>query len=170
MFKATQAYLQTQVTTTSQGDLVILLYDAAIKYLKQSKEKMTVLDYAGKGILISKALDVIAELDASLNQQKGGEIAVNLHKLYDFCNLTLLKANMGLDPVKIDEVIRILTGLRSAFWQINTTSTKPAEAVQAQASPASPSEVPRHGQVPLHDPAVSDQPIRARNRLAGYGA
>ena len=58
MHKAAQAYLQTQVTTTSQGELLLLLYDGAIKFLTQAKERMAARDMAGKGVLISKALDV----------------------------------------------------------------------------------------------------------------
>ena len=71
MQKAAQAYFQTQVATTSQADLLLLLYEGAIKFLKMAKVKIDERDYAEKGILISKAMDVIAELDSSLNVQKG---------------------------------------------------------------------------------------------------
>jgi len=118
MLKAAQAYFQTQVTTTSQGHLLLLLYDGAIKFLKLSKEKIDEKNYAEKGILISKAMDVLNELDSSLNSHKGGDLATNLHNLYFFCNTRLLKANMNMDTSLIDEVIKILAGLRDAFAQI----------------------------------------------------
>lgn len=113
-----RAYLQTKVTTTTPGDLVVLLFDGAIKFLKQAKGKIQERDMAAKGILISKAIDIIGELDGSLNAQKGGDLAKNLHKLYFYCNTRLLKANMLLDVSLIDEVIHILTGLGSAFREI----------------------------------------------------
>ena len=118
MQHAAQAYLKTKVTTTSQGQLVILLYDGAITALEQAKERIAHKDYARKGLLISKAMDVISELDCSLNGQKGGEIAQNLHNLYFYCSTRLLAANMNMDTTVIDEVISILSGLRSAFATI----------------------------------------------------
>ncbi|MEW5774944.1 MAG: flagellar export chaperone FliS, partial [Thermodesulfobacteriota bacterium] len=119
MQKAAYAYLATQVTTTDQGDLLLLLYEGAVKFLKQAKVKMEERDYAQKGILISKALDVIAELDSSLNAEKGGELAQNLHNLYFYCNTRLLQANLRMNTAQVDEVIRILEALKEAFNQIS---------------------------------------------------
>ncbi len=132
---AAQAYFKTQVTTTSQEELVIMLYDAAITFLKQARIKLEEKDMAQKGILISKALDVIAELDGSLNVKQGGDLARNLHAMYMYCNTRLLKANMNLDTGNIDEVMHILTEFRSAFSEIlpsvqngRTTSVNQAAA------------------------------------------
>ena len=97
MHKAANAYMQTQVTTTTPGHLVVLLYDGAITFLVQAKEEIQAKNYAKKGILISQALDIIAELDGSLNADKGGEIAKNLHKLYVYCSTRLLQANLKMD-------------------------------------------------------------------------
>jgi len=115
---AARAYFQTRVNTTTQEEVVILLFEAAIKYLKQAKEKIKEKNYAEKGILISKALDIISELDASLNIEKGGDIAKNLHNLYFYCQTRLLTANLKLDCDIIDEVIHILKQIGSAFAEI----------------------------------------------------
>ncbi len=136
MLKAAQAYFQTQVNTTSQGQLLLMLYDGAIKFLRQAKERMQERDYANKGILISKAIDVISELDSSLNIQRGGDIAQNLHNLYFFCNTRLLQANMKMDQGLLDEVIKILGGLREAFAQA-------MHAAPAAQEPLAPPVAPR---------------------------
>lgn len=120
MHKAANAYRQTQITTTTPGHLVVLLYDGAITFLEQAKLRIVEKNYAQKGILISQALDVIAELDGSLNTERGGEIAQNLHKLYMYCNSRLLQANLKMDETIIDEVIGILDSFRSAFAEIAT--------------------------------------------------
>lgn len=133
MQSAVKNYLQTQVSTTTQGDLVIMLYDAALKFLHQAKERIAEKNYAQKGILISKALDILSELQGSLNVHKGGELAERLQKLYFFCSSRLLTANLKMDVTKIDEVVGILTGLREAFVEANamvTTKAVPAEATQ----------------------------------------
>jgi len=133
MQSAVKNYIQTQVSTTTQGDLVIMLFDAALKYLHQAKEKIVEKNYAQKGILISKALDILAELQGSLNINKGGDLADRLQKLYFFCSSRLLTANLKMDVTKIDEVVGILSGLRDAFSEANamvTTKAVPTTATQ----------------------------------------
>jgi len=120
--KAVQnAYLNTSVMTANQANLVVLIFEAAVRYLLQAKEKIKEKDYAQKGILISKAIDCIAELDNSLNIKKGGELAQNLHALYFYCQTRLLQANLHLDTQKIDEVIGILKNIGSAFAEISAS-------------------------------------------------
>jgi flagellar protein FliS len=118
MQRAATAYFQTQVTTTSQGGLLVMLYDAAIKFLNQSKEALAANDMAKKGIGISKALDVLNELSSTLNMEKGGNLSQNLHSLYIFCTNHLVRANLKKDAQMIDEVIKILSSLRSAYAEI----------------------------------------------------
>lgn len=127
MKTAAQAYFSTQVSTTSQGQLLLMLYDGCIKFLNQAKVSIEEKDVAKKGTLITRALDILNELDSSLNMEAGGEIAKNLHELYFFCNTRLLKANLELNTVYIDEVIKILDGLRDAYAQIIDTP----EAIEA---------------------------------------
>ena len=115
---AARAYFQTRVNTTTQQEVIILLFEAAIKYLKQAKEKIKEKNYAEKGLLISRTLDIISELDGSLNIEKGGDIARNLHNLYVYCQSRLLVANLKLKCDIIDEVIHILKQIGSAFAEI----------------------------------------------------
>lgn len=118
MLKAAKAYLSTQVNTATQGDVLLMLYDTAIKHLKLAKEKMAERDYAGKGNLITKAIEIISELHECLNKERGGEVAKNLSQVYFLCNTRLLQANIEMNPGKLDEVVGILSGLRQAFAQI----------------------------------------------------
>uniref|UniRef100_A0A7C4EII8 Flagellar export chaperone FliS n=1 Tax=Fundidesulfovibrio putealis TaxID=270496 RepID=A0A7C4EII8_9BACT len=145
MQKAAQAYLQTQIATTTQGDLLIMLFDGCIKFLRQAKERMAERDFAQKGILISRALDVLAELQGSLNQQKGGELAENLRKLYLMCSTKLLMANMRMDQDLVDEVIRVISGIRDAFAQINTPEFAPTKPVPLDNARATGSMPPPSG-------------------------
>ncbi|MBZ4685654.1 MAG: flagellar export chaperone FliS [Desulfomicrobiaceae bacterium] len=118
MQRAALAYRQTQVTTATPGHIVVMLFESAITALQQAKTKMREKDYATKGILISQALDIIAELDGSLNKEKGGELAQNLHSLYTYCTWQLVNANIQMNPALLDEVAGILETLRSAFAEI----------------------------------------------------
>lgn len=66
MHKAASAYMQTHVTTTTPGHLVVMLYDGAISFLEQAKVRMQEKNYAQKGILISQALDISSPSSTAL--------------------------------------------------------------------------------------------------------
>jgi flagellar protein FliS len=136
MLNGAKAYLQTQVNTVNRVEVLIMLYDAAVKNLTQAKEMIEDKKPAEKGMLISKALDIIGELDSSLNSEKGGEIAQNLHSLYFYCNTRLLKANLHMDTAMIDEVVTILSGLRDAFKDIKAEGNE--QNLQAPSVPPVP--------------------------------
>lgn len=170
MQTAARAYLKTQVNTTSQGDILILLYDGAIKFLGQAKEKIAARDYAQKGLLISRALDILTELQSSLNAQKGGELADNLQKLYFLCSTKLLQANLKMDTAIIDEVVKILCGLRDAFRAANAeVSGQPAPASQPQSASygvpppgmAVPAEAKGSAKPPIAFPGFGKRPVPA---------
>jgi len=133
MQKGAQAYLSTHIATTDQGQLLLMLYDGALKFLAQAREKILARDMAGKGVLISRAIDIVNELAASLNMEKGGTLADNLNNLYFLCTARLLQANVKLDVEQLDSVVSILSGLRSAYAQIINTPEARAAAAQISA-------------------------------------
>ena len=133
MQKGVQAYFSTHIATTDQGQLLLMLYDGALKFLAQAREKMLERDMAGKGMLISKAIDIVNELASSLNMEKGGNLAENLNNLYFLCTARLLQANAKLDVKQLDSVVSILSGLRSAYAQIVNTPEAQAAAAQISA-------------------------------------
>ncbi len=115
---AQQQYVTTQVGTADRLQLVIMLYDGAISFLGQAKEKMAAQDAAGKGLLIGRALDIIAELNASLNFQAGQELATNLFHLYNFMTSHLTKANINWDLQALEEVLTMLQQLRETWVEV----------------------------------------------------
>lgn len=115
---AQQQYISTQVGTADRLQLVVMLYDGAISFLGQAKEKMAVQDAPGKGLYIGRALDIIAELNASLNFQANREISTNLFHLYNFMTGHLTKANLNWDVQAINEVMGLLEKLRTAWVEV----------------------------------------------------
>lgn len=138
MNKAANAYFQTKVSTTDQGQLLIMLYDGALRYLSQARDKILAKDYAAKGVLISKVIDIINELSSSLNLEKGGSLATNLNNLYILCTARLLQANLKMNVESLDSVTQILSGLRSAYAQIIETpeAKKAAAEISTRMQPA----------------------------------
>lgn len=115
--KGIETYQETAVTTQSRGKLIVMLYDGAIKFLKLAIKEIEDRDPEAKGKYISKAIDIIFELNTVLDTEAGGEIAMNLRKLYLFMGRRLTEANAKQDIGKIEEVIKMLEDLNQS-WKV----------------------------------------------------
>lgn len=168
MNKAAQTYFQTGVNTTDQGNLLIMLYDGALRYLQQARDKMIAKDYAAKGILISRVIDIVNELSGSLNMEKGGSLAVNLNNLYILCTARLLQANLKMNIESLDSVVGILSGLRSAYAQILDTpeARKASQQIAQRMQPAA--QATRRAQ-PVMPPMQNGAPVSRAAARAAYG-
>ena len=128
---AVSSYQETRVKTASQGQLIIMLYDEAIKSLERALELLA-LNVDGKRIpgnieIISKSIlktqEIITELTVSLDFEQGGEIAKSLFSLYTWFNKELLEANIAQDISRIKPVRNQLFELRSAWAEVVTKTT-----------------------------------------------
>ncbi len=113
------AYKTNAVTTMPPGRVVVLLYEAAIKFLKQALIEMEAGRFLEKGQRVNKAVDVICELRSSLDMNAGGEIARNLDRLYDFMVRHLICVDKVEQARRIREVIAILWDLNEAWKAIS---------------------------------------------------
>ena len=113
-----ETYQETTVTTQNKGRLVVMLYEGAIKFLKMAIKEIEVNNPEEKGKYISKAIDILFELNAVLDMEAGGEIAMNLRKLYLFMGRHLTEANTKQDTGKIEEVIKLLEELNQGWKAI----------------------------------------------------
>jgi len=106
---------QTSITDADPHRLVQLLYNGAIERINMAKARMQANDYAGKGKLINKAMEIVGGLRAFLDFEKGGELSARLEALYDYMERTLLEASMRNDPAKLDEVLGLLRSLKEGW-------------------------------------------------------
>ncbi|MCD4832148.1 MAG: flagellar export chaperone FliS [Anaerohalosphaeraceae bacterium] len=111
-------YQEVAITSQSRGRIVVMLYEGAIKFLKLAINEIKLGNSETKGNYINKAVDIIAELNAVLDMETGGEVAVNLRKLYIFMNTHLSQANAEQSSEMIDDVIRILEELNRGWKEI----------------------------------------------------
>jgi flagellar protein FliS len=109
------AYQENRVMTQTPGRVVVMLYEGAVKFLKQAIREMEAGKYIEKGKSISRAVDIIQELNFTLNMEAGGEIAKNLRQLYAFMLERLFQANIRKDAGMIRETIKVLEGLNESW-------------------------------------------------------
>lgn len=108
-------YRQAHIETATPERLIVMLYDGAVKYLNFALQTLNQDDREGVHRNLLKAQAIILELMAVLDMDLGGELAVNLHNLYDYMYRQLVQANLEQQPQKIEEVLKLLAPLRSAW-------------------------------------------------------
>ncbi len=113
-------YMKNSVQTASPLQQVILLYDKAIISMKAAKEDINAGNIQSKVQNITKTSDIIRALDSALDMEKGGEIAQNLHHLYDFIDRSLFSVHARNDVQLIDDLIEILQRLKEGWEGIQS--------------------------------------------------
>lgn len=111
--------LESAVNEASPHKLVELLLRGAIEKINLSKQLMDQSQLELKGINISHAISIIDSLQASLNKEKGGEIAEKLFDLYDYSIRKLIEANLKNDQNILDEIVNLLNTVKSAWDDIS---------------------------------------------------
>lgn len=113
--RGAEAYRQTHVQSRSPLELVVMLYDGALRFLRETDEALRRGDLIAKRDALSRALAILAELKGTLNIEQGGQTAASLDALYTYMIERLSEANLQLKPAPVQEVIALLSGLRDAW-------------------------------------------------------
>jgi flagellar protein FliS len=122
------AYKEARIRTAGQGQLIVMLYDEAIKQIDMA---LLALDARTKKLdaihnALTKAQAVITELMVSLDFDKGGEVAKNLFNLYMFFNRQLMEGNVQKDATPVKIVRNFLAQIRESWVQIANTRVQSA--------------------------------------------
>ena len=104
-------YKQTSVTTASKGQVLLMLYEGAIKFCRQAIEATKANRRADKGIYILKVQDILNELSLTLDHNVGGDISKELEKLYNFMVMQITEANIKNDPKPLEVTLKLLETL-----------------------------------------------------------
>lgn len=116
----TRLALRTDIETASPHRLILLLMDGALDKLRAARTALARGNIAAKGSNITWAMSIIDGLRASLNHERGGQIAANLDALYDYMIRTLVTANLHNDDNKLGEVERLMGEIRSGWKGIES--------------------------------------------------
>jgi flagellar secretion chaperone FliS len=112
-----QAYREASVMTASPEQLVVMLYDGAGRFLRQAEGSMVEGSWLQASEKLSRAEAIIDELLATLDMD-AGEIAERLQAIYVFCKTRLIEARIERDPVRVDQVARLMAELRGAWANV----------------------------------------------------
>src|SRR3989304_34758 len=111
-----EQYLENQIMTATKEELLIMLFDGAIRFSEQAKVKIDEKDVEGSCKLPIKSEGIVVELMSFLNKGiLSAELYNNLMGIYNFIYLRLIDANMKKEKGKIDEALKILRIMRDAW-------------------------------------------------------
>lgn len=117
-----QQYSKAQAETAPPEDLVIMLYNGAIRFLNRAKVDLDSHNLEGVHKNLVKAQDIVSELMITLDMDTG-EIAHNLFRLYEYMHYRLVESNCKKESEGIDEVLGLLHDLLPA-WEEAVRLTK----------------------------------------------
>ncbi|MGB9789051.1 flagellar export chaperone FliS [Thermotoga caldifontis] len=115
-------YLENAVLTASPAKLIEMLYERSVELLKEAREFIEKEYFIEANERIKKVQDILIELNASLDMEKGGQIAQSLRSLYLYMYRTLVEANIKKDLKKLDEILGYFEELLEA-WRTAMKST-----------------------------------------------
>ena len=117
-----RTYRANAVLTASPGQLVLMLYDGALKALAIAREAFGRAEDPRRIEIINqqlvKAQNIVSELQGGLNLDAGGEFAQTMNRLYDYHHRRLFEANLRKQVEPVIEVERLLKELRDAWAEM----------------------------------------------------
>src|SRR5574344_2361954 len=117
-------YKQNEIETATPEQILILLYDAAIRFLikaKQAIEDKNIQETHNNWVACE---NIMLEFMSTIDMKNGGDLAQRLYKLYDYFYNTLVEANMQKDMRKVNEILNHLKGLRETWQKAINISNK----------------------------------------------
>ncbi|MBS4009029.1 MAG: flagellar export chaperone FliS [Clostridium sp.] len=111
-----RTYLHTQIETASGLKLIIMLYNAAIKFTKLAQLSLAENKLEQSHINNIKTQDILFELMNSLDPNQG-EMSDSLYLLYDYMQQRLVTANLKKEAAPLAEVESLLVDLRDTWLQ-----------------------------------------------------
>ncbi|MBF0624260.1 MAG: flagellar export chaperone FliS [Magnetococcales bacterium] len=125
-----RSYKTSRANTSSREDLLILLYEGAIRFLERSIAEKEAGKLAEHKQFLRKGLAIISELQSTLDFEKGGEVAIQLFELYGYMMDRLTQANLTQNVGFIREVVEQM-GILLEGWRVAVKQVKEGEAAAA---------------------------------------
>ena|SRR5215469_4041629 len=126
---SSQRYLETAVLTASPEQLVVMMYEEAIRHLKQAITQIDCNDFEGKRRSINLALGIIHYLQNSLDMNRGQDIAVELRRIYKYVSSKVVEGSIQLKTAPLEESVRLLSTLLESWREVAAQRQKQAHSI-----------------------------------------
>jgi flagellar protein FliS len=113
-----EAYLRTQVMTASPEKLQLMLYEGAIRFACQARDRMVERSFDASCELLIRSQEIVMELICGLRHDLNPELCGRMGAVYSFVYRKLVEANVSRDPAGIDEALKVLTIQRDIWLEL----------------------------------------------------
>jgi flagellar protein FliS len=117
-----RSYQSVATQTAPPGQLVLMLYEGAIRFLERSLTGFQRQDPAEFHETINnnilRAQEILTHLNTALDLEQGGELALTLRRLYHYMDHQLTHSNIQKCPRGIQDTIARLSTLRDAWKEM----------------------------------------------------
>jgi flagellar protein FliS len=118
-----RTYQRQAVVTASPGQLVLMLYDGALRFLHRAQDAFALPPENRRRIEaihqnLMRAQAILHELNRTLDKEAGGEFARTMARLYDYHRRRLIEANMKKQRAPLDETEKFFTEIRAAWAEM----------------------------------------------------
>jgi flagellar protein FliS len=127
-------YQRNQVLNASPEQILVMLYDGAIRFSRQAMQALDVGDHKTQAEKISRTMAIVSEFSNTLDFEVGGQIATDLDALYSYMIRELTKANVKNDRQALETVEDLLAGLRETWVEaieVNRQATSQSSVTDA---------------------------------------
>jgi flagellar protein FliS len=122
-------YRQSSVQTSNPAQLVLMLYDGAIRFVKAGVDGISSSDLQKANLNFGKAQTIISELMSTLDHSY--DISKNLYALYDYMNFLLIQANVKKNIEPAEEALGYLVDLRGTWVEASKLANGAAAGISA---------------------------------------
>ena len=136
MTRGIDAYRRTEAQSASPLQLVVMLYDGALRYLHDARAAQGAGDLRGRATALQRVAAILAECQSTLDLERGGRVAAELDGLYSYISARLLDVTVKRDATALEEIYRLMSTLRSAWADAAAQSAVPPAAQQPMAAMA----------------------------------
>nr|CRH07719.1 Putative flagellar protein FliS [Candidatus Magnetococcus massalia] len=169
-----RSYKSSRTNTASREDLLILLYEGAIRFLERSIQAFEEGDFPEHKTKLQKTTAIVGELQNTLDFEKGGDLAMQLFDLYNYMldQLTQVNIKRKIEPAHdvVDLLKTLLDGWRQAVRQVKEQGGMAAAAGASApvANPAAMVNTQQRAPQPqgVGQSVAQQQPQAARPRLS----
>ena len=114
---ATSQYLESDILSRPREWLVPLLYEHLLANLRRAAVQIESRDFEGKASSLSKANQIVAELLATLDRERGGDVADALVSLYGYFAIEIMNVGRTLDLGTLNRLVAMIADLHEAWVQ-----------------------------------------------------
>jgi flagellar protein FliS len=131
-------YIETQVTTATSEQLLLMLFDGGMRFARLGKECMRTNHWSEAFDYLKRSQRIAMELLCALDKNIGAELYGNLASLYKFIYFRLVEATLRKDEKLVDEALEIFSHLRET-WALAVDKRRkdnPRESEESRANTA----------------------------------